>query len=144
MPENFPLPWQVQAWDSSPAKFPYLKTADGSLAIPQTNLGYGIGDSREVGSQYPFDPPPDEQRKCVVFVHGIDLDVPTQQGYAQSFFKRLWWEGYKGRLAAFRWATTLTDGADFLKLGRENISIYNSGEYRSWKGGTSLKNMLML
>jgi hypothetical protein len=65
--------------------------------------------------------------------------VPTQQGYAQTFYKRLWWAGYRGRFAAFRWATTLDDGA-FNHLGRENTSIFNSGEYRSWYGGLSLKN----
>jgi hypothetical protein len=142
LPENFPLPWQEAACKNPPA-FPYLTSwMIGSLYIPGENLGFGIGDSTasdENQAQYPFEATPDEQKKCVVFVHGIDLPVAEQQGYAQTFYKRLWWEGYRGRLVAFRWATTLDDGLGTLGPGHENTSIFNSGEYRSWYGGTSLR-----
>jgi hypothetical protein len=141
LPENFPLPWQAAACKNPPA-FPYLTNwMTGSLYIPLENLGFGIGDSTpddENQAYYSFDAPPDEQKKCVVFVHGIDLTVAEQQGYAQTFYKRLWWEGYRGRLVAFRWATTLDAGAFKPFSDRENFSIFNSGEYRSWYGGTSL------
>jgi hypothetical protein len=143
LPENFPLPWQEAACKNPPA-LPYLANwMTGSLYIPDENLGYGIGDSTPSDknqAQYPYDAPPDEQKKCVVFVHGIDLTVAEQQGYAQSFYKRLWWEGYRGRLVAFRWATTLDNGAFTPFSDRENFSLFNSGEYRSWYGGTSLRN----
>jgi hypothetical protein len=142
LPENFPLPWQDAACKNPPA-FPYQTNwMTGSLYIPVENLRYGIGDSTpsdENQAQYLFDAPPDEQKKCVVFVHGIDLTVAEQQGYAQSFYKRLWWEGYRGRLVAFRWATTLDEGLGTFKPNHENTSIFNSGEYRSWYGGASLR-----
>jgi Fungalysin metallopeptidase (M36)/IgGFc binding protein/Bacterial Ig domain/K319L-like, PKD domain/Fungalysin/Thermolysin Propeptide Motif/Fibronectin type III domain len=142
--DNFPLPWERAATTHPPA-YPYSEEdipamGNGALFIHDDKLGYRIGDSTsedENQQDYPFDAPPDEQKKCVMFVHGIDLSVAEQQGYAQTFFKRLWWEGYRGRLVAFRWATTLDDG--LLKPGHENTSLYNSGEYRSWKGGASLK-----
>ncbi|MGA2786966.1 MAG: hypothetical protein ABSF60_05515 [Verrucomicrobiota bacterium] len=141
LPENFPLPWQAAACTQPPG-FPYLANwMTGSLYIPVDNLGYGIGDSTtedERQADYPFDAPPDEQKKCVVFVHGIDLTVAEQQGYAQSFYKRLWWEGYRGRFATFRWCTTLDEGMFAIGQERENTSFYNSGEYRSFNGGTSL------
>ena len=141
LPENFPLPWQKIASQNPPA-FPYaVSWMIGSLYIPEENLGFGYGDStvedKDQG-QYPFEAPADEQKKCVVFVHGIDLDVPTQQGYSQTFYKRLWWEGYRGRFVAFRWCTTLDAGAFDRFADRENVSVFNSGEYRSWNGGTSL------
>jgi hypothetical protein len=143
LPENFPLSWQDAACKNPPG-FPYQTNwMTGSLYIPVENLGYGIGDSTpsdENQAQYPFDAPPGEQKKCVVFVHGIDVTVAEQQGYAQSFYKRLWWEGYCGRLVTFRWATTLDNRAFTPFADRENISIFNSGEYRSWYGGTSLRN----
>ena len=141
LPEHFPLPWQAGAC-KNPPDFPYLTNwMTGSLYIPEENLGYGIGDSTtedERQVDYPFDAPPDEQNKCVVFVHGIDLTVAEQQGYAQTFYKRLWWEGYRGRLAVFRWCTTLDKGMFAVGQERENTSFYNSGEYRSFNGGTSL------
>lgn len=140
---DFPLPWQV----SSPPVWPYEEgnAAEGKpLAIPQARLSYAVGDSVELPTTHPYAPSPGEQAKCVVFVHGIDLNVPAQQGYAQSFFKRLWWEGYRGRFVVFRWSTTLADGiADTpYGWGQEGNSIYNSGEYRAFKGGTSLRKFV--
>jgi hypothetical protein len=139
-PMGFPLPWQKEVVKGFMGS-PYEWLADGSLRIPDENLGYGRGTSLEDNDQRdnPFDAPPDEQKKCVVFVHGIDLTVAEQQGYAQSFYKRLWWEGYRGRFVTFRWATTLDDGLGTFVPGHENTSIYNSGEYRSWYGGASLR-----
>ena len=129
LPNQFPLPWRYQT-DGDPP-FPYQRAADGSLTIPDENLAYGVGDSEEVPSKLAFVRPSDEENKCVVFVHGIDLSIAEQQGYAQSFFKRLWWEGYRGRFATFRWCTTLDQGAKTFLPGNEGTSIYNSGEYRS-------------
>ena len=101
LPENFPLPWQDTACNNPPA-FPYQTNwMTGSLYIPdgQSRIRNRRQHSKDENqAEYPFDAPPDEQNKCVVFVHGIDLTVAEQQGYAQSFYKRLWWEGYRGRL----------------------------------------------
>lgn len=122
---GFPLPWAVS--QTSPP-FPYTTTATGGLVIPPAHVGYGIGfgvGDDETGMAY--EPEPDEQKKCIVFVHGIDMDIPSLRSYTGSFFKRLWWEGYKGRLAVFRWATPVG-----------GIDIFNDGEYRSWSGGPGL------
>jgi hypothetical protein len=140
LPARFPLPWEET---TSPPRFPYHEEnipspPPGSLWIDDANLGFGQGDSLEDPAQYPFDPPSDEQKKCVVFVHGVALDVPNQQGYTQTFFKRLWWEGYRGRLVAFRWCTPLINE----DIKEENLTIFNSGEYRSWKGGASLRKYM--
>jgi hypothetical protein len=145
---DWPLTWRV----GSPPPAPYEESTEPNrekaLNIPDVRLWYGAGDSQESTSQFPFVPSPGEQKKCVVFVHGIDLNVPTQQGYAQSFFKRLWWQGYQGRFVAFRWSTVLSDDGPFggvigpLQPGQEWFSIYNSGEYRSWKGGSSLRKFV--
>jgi hypothetical protein len=143
MASNFPLPWESSV-ATSPPPFPYTESTDHTITIPDSNLGWGAGDTTENLSQFPFVPTAGEENKCVVFVHGIDLDVPTQQGYAQSFFKRLWWEGYRGRFVAFRWSTVLSTDGLFGGMGpwgpgEENTSIFNSGEYRSWKSGAGLK-----
>ncbi len=138
---NFLLPWRV----STPAAWPYeesaVATEDKALSVPDARLGYAPGDSQEDASASPFVPFVGEQAKCVVFVHGIDLAVSEQQGYAQSFFKRIWWEGFRGRFIAFRWSTPLSSDGLF-GWGDEGTSIYNSGEYRAFKGGTSLRKFV--
>lgn len=138
LPENFPHPWQV----TSPPSGPYDEDLahEKALSIPDNRLWYGAGDSVESSTTFPFVPSPGEQNKCVIFVHGIDMNVPEMHGYTHSFFKRLWWEGYRGRFISFRWCTPLTtDGQWGYSDNAENTSIFNSGEYRSWKGGASLK-----
>jgi hypothetical protein len=141
---NFLLPWQVSSPPPSPYEESSVIAEDKALRILDTQLSYAAGDSTEALAAHPFSPVPGEQAKCVVFVHGIDLNVPTQQGYAQSFFKRLWWEGYRGRFVAFRWSTPLADGIfnSPFGWGQEGKSVYNSGEYRAFKGGTSLRKFV--
>jgi hypothetical protein len=136
LPAQFPLPYEQGFFPT----FPYDRNENGALIIPEANLGYDTGDSMEGVGDFPFETSPGEQAKCVVSVHGIDVTVPEEQGYSRSFFKRLWWEGYRGRFVTFRWCTTLDAG--MFRPGQPNISIFNSGEYRSWKGGTSLKNFV--
>ena len=138
---QFPLPIDSAACDTPPP-FPYELNSAGALTIPDANLAYGMGDSEENVSQYPHEAAWDEENKCVVFVHGIDLTVPVQQNYAQSFYKRLWWEGYRGRFAAFRWSTILDGNGTFLLPGQENFSLFNSGEYRSFKSAASLRKYM--
>ncbi|AHF94089.1 hypothetical protein OPIT5_04865 [Opitutaceae bacterium TAV5] len=140
LPDNFPLPFDLSQASNPP--YPFIYDENGALQVPEYYLGYALGDSTSDDlSRYPFTPPSDEKPECVVFVHGIDMTVPAQQGYAQSFLKRLWWEGYQGRFVAFRWATTLQDDDMFKFFSLEtgaNFQIFNGGEYRSWKGGASL------
>jgi chitodextrinase len=138
LPEGFPHPWQA----ITPVQAPYEEDIahEKALTIPELTLSYATGDSVEAPSQYPFVASPAEQSKCVIFVHGIDMNVPEMLGYANSFFKRLWWAGYRGRFVSFRWSTPLSsDGLFGWEETDENTSIFNSGEYRSWKAGASLR-----
>jgi hypothetical protein len=46
--------------------------------------------------------------------------------FSETMFKRLWWQGYKGRFAAFRWAT------------QTSFDSYNTSEWLAWKYGKAL------
>jgi hypothetical protein len=74
-----------------------------------------------------FQQPPDETAQCVVFIHGWNMTYDEYVAFSETMFKRLWWQGYKGRFCAFRWAT-LTSPFSF-----------NDSEFRAWKYGLSLK-----
>jgi hypothetical protein len=56
-------------------------------------------------------------------------------------FKRLYWEGYRGLFAAFRWPSPV-----FSLLGTDTNEIsylgFNTGEYISWHSGAALKGYL--
>ena len=75
-----------------------------------------------------YQAPADEQKTALVFVHGWNMSYNDYVNYSETMFKRLWWQGYKGKFCAFRWAT-LTD-----------LDSYNTSEYRAWKYGKSLKD----
>jgi len=44
--------------------------------------------------------------KYILFVHGWNMDPWARDSYAETAFKRLYWQGYKGKFGAFQWPTT--------------------------------------
>jgi hypothetical protein len=133
MPRHFSMPYEQK----SVPRFPYVKTASGGLTIPPKYIGFQNGNGAETPSDFRFEPPADEIPACIVFVHGIDMDIATYHSYAESGFKRFWWEGYRGRYCAFRWGTPLSPSA--LTRLNDGIDIFNDGEMRAWSYGPGLK-----
>jgi hypothetical protein len=69
-----------------------------------------------------------------VFVHGSNLSVPNALSNGDTMFKRLYWQGYHGRLVLFYWNTL---------VGPFDGTIpahYNYNEFRAFKYGQALKN----
>lgn len=85
----------------------------------------------------PFDKPFDETSDTIVLVHGIHgatifteqqaIDSNTQM--ASTTFKRLWWQGFKGRFGFYKWEA-------------HNLLLFNESEYRAWKSGRGLAAFL--
>jgi hypothetical protein len=73
-----------------------------------------------------FEPPVNEERQCLVFVHGWKATEADAANAGQTMYKRLWWQGFNGRFATFRWPTYTS------------AFSYNSSEWRAWKYGKSL------
>ena len=86
----------------------------------------------------PFSKPVDEEKKVVVYVHGINGPSGQSDAYAtwqsdsETVFKRLWHQGFKGRFAAFKWLA-LTPAWPFK---------FNESEYRGWKCGQGLAQFI--
>ena len=81
-----------------------------------------------------FSKPWDEEKKIIVFVHGSNEPYLYSVANAQTMFKRLWWQGYKGRFAFFRWDTLVGPLDGFLP------AQYNVNEWRAWAFGNGLKS----
>jgi NedA-like, galactose-binding domain len=75
----------------------------------------------------PFKQALDETPQCLVFVHGWNMDLNEYTCFSETMYKRLYWQGYRGRFCAFRWATLTA------------LNSYNTSEFRAWKYGVSLK-----
>ncbi|NBB81374.1 MAG: hypothetical protein GVY36_18360 [Verrucomicrobia bacterium] len=72
----------------------------------------------------------DETQNATVFIHGWRTSAEGSRMSAEIMFKRLWWEGYKGRFVYFRWPTLTGD------------YTFSDSELRAWKYGESLKSLL--
>jgi len=79
---------------------------------------------------------PDETKQIIVFIHGINNTAESYEISSATIFKRLYWSGYHGRFASFRWPCA------YLPWNTANPFQYNLGEFYAFKSATALKNYL--
>jgi len=84
--------------------------------------------------------PADESKQVIVFVHGINNSEFGYQNSTETIFKRLYWSGYQGRVAGFRWpcaylpAENSANPVEYLKALN-----YNKSEFYAWKSANAFK-----
>ena len=130
-----------------------------SLNDPYNELSNGDPQVPSIGwvakpDGFPFEEAWDEDadnQNYIIFAHGWRMSYPAARTFAESFYKRLWHRGYKGRYAFFRWHTYYFDLAskgkppcdfDVLQVISSWLSKYNESEYRAWKYGEGLKGFV--
>ena len=83
-------------------------------------------------SDYALGEPPGETKQLIVFVHGWNDPLWLCANYAQTTFKRLYWQGYQGRFAALHWPTlvgpTTYNRSEFIALH----SAHGVAAYFDW------------
>ncbi len=80
--------------------------------------------------QYPQ--PQDTNTTYILHVHGFNMDTWEKDRYAETEFKRLYWQGYKGRFGEFRWPTTTS----FYP------KTFDDSESNAWASAKGLLNLL--
>ena len=88
------------------------------------------------GLTYHFPLQSQEQNSYILFVHGWNLHPWEKDWFAETAFKRLYWQGYQGRFGTFQWPTTYHNNA------AAAIFDFDDGEYSAWQSATPLKNLL--
>jgi hypothetical protein len=85
-------------------------------------------------NQYPLSADPNAP--YILFVHGWNVQTWEKDRFAETAFKRLYWQGYQGKFGEFRWPTPNgnTDAA--------LVAIYDPGEYNAWNSSDGLLNKL--
>ncbi len=78
-----------------------------------------------------------EQNQYILHVHGWNMHPWEKDAFTETAFKRLYWQGYRGRFGSFQWPTTYHDH-DF-----SAITDYDEGEHTAWLTATPLKNLLV-
>lgn len=80
---------------------------------------------------------PGETPQCIVLVHGWRNEEWEKRTWSETFYKRLWHAGYKGRFAFFSWPTYAADNSTLWA-----VQTYNESEFRAFKYAAALRSYL--
>jgi pimeloyl-ACP methyl ester carboxylesterase len=93
--------------------------------VPEPNMTW-VADPNNYGFDY-SSTSSEPTKEYIILVHGWNMTYARSENYAETMFKRLWHQGFKGRFVRFYWPTYV------------GIFTYNDSEYRAWKSGESLR-----
>lgn len=87
-----------------------------------------------------FGPPDTPTQPYILLVHGWNMETWDKDRFAETAFKRLYWQGYQGRFGFYRWPTgNKFSGATSIALDTYN---YDRSESNAWNSATGLLNLL--
>jgi len=75
-----------------------------------------------------------------LLVHGWNMPEWEKRRWIETTFKRLWWQGYKGRVSSFEWPTLF--GFDNLWTQATQLRHFDNSEYRAWLSGGCLAKLM--
>ena len=105
---------------------------------PLTVAVKATDELRAAAFQYP--PSPNTNTPYILFVHGWNLRTDDKDHFAETAFKRLYWQGYQGRFGSFRWPTGF--GFSGIISAVTDARNYDNSESNAWASATGLVNLL--
>ncbi len=78
-------------------------------------------------------------------VHGWNMAPIWKTSFAETAYKRLYWQGYAGRFGVFNWPTLYDDQSPILNnaLGANTLNLtYNPSEFIAFRSAAALTNTL--
>ena len=84
---------------------------------------------------FEYPPPQNTNTPYILHVHGFNMQTWEKDRYAETEFKRLYWQGYQGRFGEFRWPTTIQGLANF-------NTAFDDSEFNAWQSAKGLLNLL--
>ena len=113
---------------------------DNPNVNPSTNAYIATNDLPVGGSfQYPYDPSVDSSKPYILFVHGWNMQTWEKDRFAETAFKRLYWQGYQGRFGSFRWPTYYGFTGSFWQALTDPRN-YDNSEFIAWQSAAGLLN----
>lgn len=100
-------------------------------------------DGLEAGEQafeYPLST--DTNTPYILHVHGWNMPSWEKDRYAESEFKRLYWQGYQGRFGELRWPTFYNFPLEAFQWQAADLQNYDNSEFNAWQSATGLLNLL--
>jgi transglutaminase-like putative cysteine protease len=91
-----------------------------------------VGSALKASREALYQPLSDEY---VMFVHGWNVEPWEKKRWAETTFKRLWWQGYKGKVGLFDWPCRTLPSLDVLVN-------YDHSEHLAWSSASALSGVL--
>jgi hypothetical protein len=123
-----------------------IRNSTGDLKASQIPKTYNL-----VNNYSPYSVSTGEREDYVLFVHGWRMQPADKEAFAATSFKRLFWQGYKGRFGVFDWPTEWisTDGLGpwptqwWADLRIADISAnFARSEEKAWNSAPALRALL--
>lgn len=115
-----------------------LTNPPSTTAVLATDDGFPTGVPA-----FHYPPPQSTNATYILYVHGWNMEPWEKDRFAESAFKRLYWQGYQGRFGLFRWPTGNGFwGVSTIFTNLAEKDNYNSSEYNAWQSGQGLLNKL--
>ncbi len=81
--------------------------------------------------------------ETVVLVHGWDMLKVWKTIFAETAFKRLYWQGFRGKFLSFEWPTfTNAEAPQLPGYSDKFAGTYNASELQALRSGRALMNFL--
>ncbi|MGH7990790.1 MAG: alpha/beta hydrolase, partial [Limisphaerales bacterium] len=114
---------------------------DQPSRVPMTNAVLASDGLPAFTMPFEYTPPQDTNTPYILYVHGWNMETWEKNAFAESAFKRLYWQGYQGRFGVFRWPTTYGFTGSFWQALTDPES-YDNGEFNAWQSAQGLLNKL--
>ena len=88
--------------------------------------------------EYPA--PQNTNTPYILYVHGWNMESWEKDRYAETAYKRLYWQGYQGRFGLFRWPTGF--GFSGIISAAIDARNYDNSESNAWASAIGLTNLL--
>jgi hypothetical protein len=112
-------------------------------SMEPTDTAFLAADELPVVGALPFlyPLPASSNTPYILHVHGWNMQPWIKDRFAETAFKRLYWQGYQGRFGSFRWPTDYDFNSVWDVLF--DPQNYDRSELHAWKSGEGLRNLLM-
>lgn len=124
----------------------YLKLQDVKEMYDRWTVGDDPGSppaprASLVTAPYSYDATIPAENNYILFVHGWNLADWEKDAFAETAFKRLYWQGYQGRFGAFQWPTGYGFGS--WKSVVTDPDNFDDSEYNAWHSALGLIGLLI-
>jgi len=116
---------------------------DTPTTVPLTNAKLATEDISTPAFHYTQ--PQSTNTPYILLVHGWNMERWEKDRFAETAYKRLYWQGYQGRFGSFRWPTDFDFGGFFSGAANQpwnDPRNFDNSESNAWGSATGLLNKL--